>query len=474
MAALAGMGISGGGQTKFDATDVNDQLGKTLNKGGLLMRMAQSKGQQVASSRGLSNSTIGIDAAQRAVVDAALPIAQQNAQQNWTTGENSKDRSLQLTMQGNSFGHDKDMAGINFTNQTKLNQQQNTFSAGQSALDRQQQTSILDKQQSFQSGQSALDRNQQLTMQGNEFKNQSALNAQQAYLQAERDGLLNKFQQGILDKEGKQRLTELDKQLSSQKALNEQQNTYNSAEAQKDRAQQLTMLEKNASKDLAYMAQQVAANTHGMYLSAIDSQVTSYNERIAALEADQTIKTTDKPAMKAGMEKELNATLQMYGTLYSNINTIRPDWTQFPTKELPKVGAGQTTGTVVAPIKPSVTTKTPTTGEQGARPPSNVSAPIKPKTPTSGESAARTTVTKPPVGTMLPTNVAAPIKPKTPTSGEVAARATGTKPATGTVPPKNIAAQIKTGPYIAAPIRPIKTTGTQLPTNVAAPIRPIK
>ena len=53
MAALAGMGIGGGSQTSFDATDVNDQLGKTLNKGGLLMRMAQSKGQQVASSRGL-------------------------------------------------------------------------------------------------------------------------------------------------------------------------------------------------------------------------------------------------------------------------------------------------------------------------------------------------------------------------------------------------------------------------------------
>ena len=225
-------------------------------------------------------------------------------------------------------------------------------------------------------------------------------------MQAERDGLLYKQSLGTLDAQGKQRLQELDKQFETQSTLNTQQNTYNSAEAQKDRTQQLTLLEKNASKDLAYMAQQVAANTHGMYLSAIDSQVTSYNERIAALEADQTIKTTDKPAMKAGMEKELNATLQMYGTLYSNINTIHPDWTQFPTKELPKVGAGQTTGTVVAPIKP--------------------------KTPTSGEVAARTTGTKPPVGTMLPTNVAAPIKPKTPTSGEVAARS-----------PKKIAAPIR-------------------------------
>ena len=422
MAALAGMGISGGGQTKFDATDVNDQLGKTLNKGGLLMRMAQSKGQQVASSRGLSNSTIGIDAAQRAVVDAALPIAQQNAQQG-----------LQLSMQSNSFGHDKDMAGINFTNQTKLNEQQNQFSAGQSALDRQQQTSILDKQQSFQSGQSALDRDQQLTMQGNEFKNQSSLTNQQAQLQEKRDQLLWQQQLGTLDKQGQLELQQLDKQLSNQKALNEQQNTYNSAEAQKDRTQQLTLLEKNASKDLAYMAQQVAANTHGMYLSAIDSAVSNYNERIAALEVAQDIDTTKKPEMKAGMEKELNATLQMYGQIYSNINTIRPDWTQFPTKVLPMVGVEQ------APKKgTSGLLDSALDGVASALADSAAKQTWLAKTPTSGEAAARTTGTKPPVGTMLPTNVAAPIKPnvvttpKVPTSEELAARS-----------PKKVAAPIR-------------------------------
>lgn len=54
---------------QFDGSNVNDQLASTLNKGGLLMRMAQSKGQGLAAQRGLGNSTIGIDAAQRAMVD---------------------------------------------------------------------------------------------------------------------------------------------------------------------------------------------------------------------------------------------------------------------------------------------------------------------------------------------------------------------------------------------------------------------
>jgi len=71
MAGLAGMGIST--PSKFDGSNVNDQLGATLNKGGLLMRMAQSKGQGIASQRGLSNSTIGIDAAQRCRLPSKMP-----------------------------------------------------------------------------------------------------------------------------------------------------------------------------------------------------------------------------------------------------------------------------------------------------------------------------------------------------------------------------------------------------------------
>lgn len=361
---LAGLGISQGRQgtpakPEFDASNVNDQLGATLNQGGLLMRMAQSKGQGMAAQRGLGNSTIGIDAAQRAMVDAALPIAQQNAQQ-----------THQLVMQDDS----------------------QSFTAGQADLDRKQQTSMLDKQQSWQGGQNALDRQQQLTMQGNDFSNQSKLNQQQAqlqerrdqllyqqqlgtldkqsqlelkqldaqlknqttlndqqfgqqkelnqqqaYLQAERDTLLNKFQQGILDKEGQQRLTELNQQFQNQSNLNNQQNQWNSAEAQKERQQQLTVLEKQFGQETSQLAQQVAANTHGMYLSAIDTAMGSYNERYAALMADNTMTSDAKSTMLNNMKNELNSTLNMYQKLYSNINTINPDWTKFPTTSLPGV-----------------------------------------------------------------------------------------------------------------------------------------
>lgn len=438
---LAGLGIDQARQgtaqkPAFDNKNVNDQLGATLNQGGLLMRMAQSKGQGLAASRGLGNSTIGIDAAQRAMVDAALPIAQQNAQQansrfmqddsqaftagqadldrkqqssmldkqqSWQGGQNALDRTQQLTMQGNDF---KNQTALNtqnaalqkardqllyqqqlgtlsaegalrlkeldaqLKNQMTLNNQQNQFTAGQSALDRQQQLTMqgndytnqsklntqqaqlqqrrdqllyqqqlgtLDKQGQLELKQLDAQLKNQTTLNNQQFGQQKELNQQEAFLQAERDGLLNRFQQGILDKEGQQRLKELDTQLKNQTTLNNQQNQWNSAEAQKDRQQQLTVLEKQFGQETAQLAQQVAANTHGMYLSAIDTAMSSYNERYAALMADSTIKTADKTTMLNNMKNELNSTLTMYQKLYSNINTINPDWTKFPTTSLPGV-----------------------------------------------------------------------------------------------------------------------------------------
>lgn len=284
---LAGLGISQARQgtptpPKFDGTNVNDQLGATLNQGGLLMRMAQSKGQGLASQRGLGNSTIGIDAAQRAMVDAALPIAQQNAQQ-------ANARYLQ------------------------------------------------DDSQSFTAGQADLDRKQQMTMQDKDFANQTNQTKLNAQLTEARDKLLYQQNLGTLDKQGQLQLQQIEAELRSQTTLNNQQNAFNSAEAAKDRQQAITLLEKQFGQETATLAQQVAANTHGMYLSAIDTAMGSYNERYAALMADNTMTSDAKSTMLNNMKNELNSTLNMYQKLYSNINTIRPDWTKFPTVSLPGV-----------------------------------------------------------------------------------------------------------------------------------------
>lgn len=268
--------------TPFDAKDVNDQVNKTISQDGLLMRMAKAKGEQYAAGRGLSNSSIGAEASQRAIVDAALPIASQNAGQAWKSDENRIDRSHQLTMQGNQFGHEQGMANLNAQLQKERDQLLHKNSLG-----------LLDAE-----GQQRL----------------KELGVQNQY-QKERDQLLHQNSLGLLDAEGQQRLKELDIQNK----------------------QQMGVIDKNHQVEMDSIAQQVVANTHGMYMSAVDKAVSSYNDRYAAIMADSTMKAADKEKLANNMKAELNSTLTMYQQMYSNISTIKPDWTKFPSTSLPGV-----------------------------------------------------------------------------------------------------------------------------------------
>lgn len=58
---------------------VAGQLGSILDKDSPLMQKAATTGQQYANKRGLLNSSIGAGATQSAMMDYAMPIAQQDA-----------------------------------------------------------------------------------------------------------------------------------------------------------------------------------------------------------------------------------------------------------------------------------------------------------------------------------------------------------------------------------------------------------
>ncbi|MGY3807181.1 hypothetical protein ACWNG8_08650 [Aeromonas veronii] len=279
--------------TPFDAKDVNDQVNKTISQDGLLMRMAKAKGEQYAAGRGLSNSSIGAEASQRAIVDAALPIASQNAGQAWKSDENRIDRSHQLTMQGNQFGHEKGMAELQYKNSLGL----------------------LDAE-----GQQRL----------------KELGVQNQY-QKERDQLLHKNSLGLLDAEGQQRLKELGVQNQYQKERDQLLHKNSLGLLDAEGQQRLKELDNQNKASMDQLAQQVVANTHGMYMSTVDKAVSSYNDRYAAVMADNTMKAADKEKLVNNMKTELNSTLTMYQQMYSNISTIKPDWTKFPSASLPGV-----------------------------------------------------------------------------------------------------------------------------------------
>ncbi|NOI66929.1 hypothetical protein [Vibrio sp. 99-8-1] len=82
--------------------NVADEVATITGKNSLAMRSAQANGLRSAASRGLQNSTIGSEAAQRAMVDAALPMAQQNVQQRQQTTLQDDQQRHQQKMQEDS------------------------------------------------------------------------------------------------------------------------------------------------------------------------------------------------------------------------------------------------------------------------------------------------------------------------------------------------------------------------------------
>ena len=309
--------------TPFDAKDVNDQVNKTISQDGLLMRMAKAKGEQYAAGRGLSNSSIGAEASQRAIVDAALPIASQNAGQAWKSDENRIDRSHQLTMQGNQFDHEKGMAELQYKNSLGLLDAQGKQELAHLEQQFKNQTALNTQQNTFTSSQNAMDRAQQTALTNLQFNNQTALNNQQNQATTARDETLFGYDQ-------KNKATDFSNSL---KTMSEQQKY----DLQKLNAQT------QASKDLAAQqqqytltntAKQVAANTQGMYLDAINGLTSTFGDQVAAIQAS-AMNAADKTNAINSLINSQNAMLKFYQSTYQNMSTIKDDWINVDVNTLP-------------------------------------------------------------------------------------------------------------------------------------------
>ena len=285
----------------IDKTDANQQFASTVNQGGLLMRMAQNEGQQSAASRGLMNSSIGAEASQRAIVDAALPLSQQNTQFAQTKDINQQQADLTAKRDETQQGYNKENMGLQFGYSTKLNDQQNTFSAGQSALDRQQQTNLANLN----------------------FQNQSALNNQQNSFTAQRDSSLNMYDQQSRAQDFANSLMS----MNEQQRLNLQQLNAQTAATKDINAQQQQYALTNTAK-------QVAANTQGMYLEAINGLTSTFGDQVATIQAS-AMKAADKTNAINSLINSQNAMLKFYQNTYQNMSTIKDDWINVDVQTLP-------------------------------------------------------------------------------------------------------------------------------------------
>lgn len=274
----------------IDKTDANQQFASTVNQGGLLMRMAQNKGQQSAAGRGLMNSSIGAEASQRAIVDAALPLSQQNTQFAQTKDINQQQADLTAKRDETQQGYNKENMGLQFGYSTKLNDQQNTFTAGQTALDRTQQTNMANLQNTYTT---------------------------------QRDSALFGYDQ-------KNKATDFANQLQT---MSEQQKN-DLAKLNNQNAQQTAMAAQEQQYALTNTAKQVAANTQGMYLEAINGLTSTFGDQVAAIQAS-ALKAADKTKAVNSLINSQNAMLKFYQDTYQNMSTIKDDWINVDVKTLP-------------------------------------------------------------------------------------------------------------------------------------------
>ena len=285
----------------IDKTDANQQLASTINQGGLLMRMAKNQGVQQVGSRGLMNSSIGSEASQRAIVAAAQPLALQNTQFAQSKDINQQQADLTAQRDAKQQDYNKENLGLQFGYNTRLNDQQNTFTAGESALNRSQQTNLTNLQ----------------------FQNQSQLNNQQNQFTSQRDATLYGYDQNTKAQDFQRQLQTMDKQqqMDLQK-LNAQTAATKDINAQQ---QQYT---------LTNTAKQVAANTQGMYLEAINGLTSTFGDQVAAIQAS-AMKAEDKKTAINSLINSQNAMLKFYQSTYQNMSTVKDDWINVDVQTLP-------------------------------------------------------------------------------------------------------------------------------------------
>ena len=105
-------------RTVADDETVQSQLNTILDPNSPLMRSARTRGLQAANRRGLLNSSIAAQAAEQAMIDSALPIAQQDAATYSQAALQNQDALNRAALQDASLGTNVDIFNVGEANTT--------------------------------------------------------------------------------------------------------------------------------------------------------------------------------------------------------------------------------------------------------------------------------------------------------------------------------------------------------------------
>ena len=103
------------GTVVIDDDTVQGQLDKVLAKDSKVIQRADARSRAAMAGNGMINSTMGLQAGQAAVIDAAMPIAQQDAQTNFTANQKTVDAQNAAGQFGAAAGNQVALANAQLT-----------------------------------------------------------------------------------------------------------------------------------------------------------------------------------------------------------------------------------------------------------------------------------------------------------------------------------------------------------------------
>lgn len=274
---------------KVDANQtVQGQMDGLLAKNSPLMQRAETRANQESVRRGLLNSSMAVGAAQGAVIDAAMPMAQQDA---GTYAESARSNAAARTSTSQFNAGETNTAsrfGADAENQA-LTQQRNLgaegvareFDASENAKQREFQTSERTGAEAFQAGQN---REQMTFQQRMQELQQAGSDAQQARDIASREAMTRLQEQGVTNR--------FDQEL----ALRDSQ--FNADQVAQDRR-----LAQQHQNTLAQMGYANTLNTQNVPANFAASVSSSTMDRVNAVLGDPNL---DAAAKKAAVDNIVN------------------------------------------------------------------------------------------------------------------------------------------------------------------------
>ena len=369
---------------KDNSQTMAGNVANILNGNSLLMNSAAAKGERIAANRGLQNSTIGAEAAQRAMLDAAMPIASQDTQNAFTEKQTRLQADLnyqnqsRLNQAQNQFtasqtaldrSHQRGMAqlqaDLSYKNQSRLNDIQNKFTASQADLDRghqrglaqlqadlsyKNQSRLNDIQNKFTASQAELDRSHQRGMAQLQsdlnYSNQSRLNQAQNQFAASQAELDRGHQRSLaqlqsdLNYNNQSRLAKLQSDLNfnNQSRLNQEQNKFTASQTALDRSHQRDLANLNHANEMKNLNAQVSANTIGKSIDFTMQITNNFDAQIAAVLNNTAMKAEDKQKAITELKASRDSELNFMSKFMQGIPTTKQNWASFPNLGVPTIG----------------------------------------------------------------------------------------------------------------------------------------